>query len=878
MSGKRVYNSTTHKKVLINLVLVLCFLTFTKIAKSQMPAEHLFSETVGLHFYKIAHEISKPLTQTNSDELSITIQQESDSELNQALLFLYATNQIDSRSSYVLPNMLSIASRTRSSNQETGVTNSLLNNRLLIIQLLLSYIDSSSDFLVLRETVENALARLDSREEREQFIQGLLASGLLGKNNRFDSYLITQLGLYMAEKNDMQTATNYLLEAYNMDNYNQLAFSKLAEAVPDQIQPTIYLVQLRLKLLENPLNLPAALDFAQFAERLQLYDLAAEGYSYCADLFKYLYPQENLPSSIYLPWALSYYNTERNQYKAVQIADSITESGRFDLILLSIAAKAAEKVSDTQKANQLLQATEKFALRQHMENPNPIIAEQLAWFYSFVNIQPMKAIDWANKAFSNDPNSISAASLLAYTLLENGQRDLVKSLIDNYPPNQITELTHAKIAVAEGNTESASEHLKSAIEKDPASLEAELAKQILEQQGGQYISGIDADLTIQMLQEELNTSVVPQFITPENIISVSINMRGSKFTYGTPLDGYVVITNNSSEQLIISDNSLFKGNIRVDATITGDINFNIPNLITKRVVPSLPRNLLIPIQLFTGQLRNILKTYPQASLEIELTAYIDPVIEVDGTVSNNIKQIIPASVTFLRPRIDLTRKYLQNRLDTMATGRQGQKNQTAQLFIGLLREQNAMNNQQLSYKYMYSDWMPELLRSALIETVLDTDWVVKSNAMAEMLSLGLDYELTNAVAENLNDNHWPVRLMALYLLAKSQDSKFNKVLDWHAEHDVNAIVRDMAVALGGKKPDLQITPQQQQTPLQSSPLDDRVGEILNRSRRLEPPSEEKPTLQQAPAQQIPSIDSQDGFLESFEIVQPSPEPESEPQP
>ena len=79
MSGKRVYNSTTHKKVLISLVLVLCFLTFTKIAKSQMPAEHLFSETVGLHFYKIAHEISKPLTQTSSDELSITIQQESDS-------------------------------------------------------------------------------------------------------------------------------------------------------------------------------------------------------------------------------------------------------------------------------------------------------------------------------------------------------------------------------------------------------------------------------------------------------------------------------------------------------------------------------------------------------------------------------------------------------------------------------------------------------------------------------------------------------------------------------------------------------------------------------------------------------------------------------
>jgi hypothetical protein len=337
-------------------------------------------------------------------------------------------------------------------------------------------------------------------------------------------------------------------------------------------------------------------------------------------------------------------------------------------------------------------------------------------------------------------------------------------------------------------------------------------------------------------------------------------MRGSKFTYGTPLDGYIVITNNSSQPVIISDYSLFKGNIRIDATINGDISFKIPNLITKRVMPSLPikpnRNLLIPIQLSTGQLRNILKTYPQASLEIELTAYIDPVIEVEGTVSNNLKQINPASVTLLRPRIDLTKRYLQNRLNTMGTGRQGQKIQTVQLFIGLLREQNAMNNQQLSYKYMYSDWMPELLKSALIETLLDIDWVIKSNTMAEMLSLGLDYELTNAVAENLNDTHWPVRLMALYLLAKNQDSTFNKVLDWHAEHDVNVIVRDMAVALGGKKPDFQITPEQLQAPLQSSPLDNYVGEILNRSRRLEPPSGDIPTLQQAPVQ--PSTEPEPG--------------------
>ena len=69
--------------------------------------------------------------------------------------------------------------------------------------------------------------------------------------------------------------------------------------------------------------------------------------------------------------------------------------------------------------------------------------------------------------------------------------------------------------------------------------------------------------------------------------------------------------------------------------------------------------------------------------------------------------------------------------------------------------------------------------------------------MAAMVSLPLDYELTSAVAANLNDPNWPVRMMAIYLLAQSQDDGFGKVLDWKAQYDGHEFVRDMATALGG---------------------------------------------------------------------------------
>jgi len=75
------------------------------------------------------------------------------------------------------------------------------------------------------------------------------------------------------------------------------------------------------------------------------------------------------------------------------------------------------------------------------------------------------------------------------------------------------------------------------------------------------------------------------------------------------------------------------------------------------------------------------------------------------------------------------------------------------------------------------------------------DWVVKTSAMVDLLALPIDQTLATAVAKNLNHPQWPVRLMALYLLAKNADGNFGAVLDWAAQNDTNPLVRSMAMAL-----------------------------------------------------------------------------------
>jgi hypothetical protein len=309
-----------------------------------------------------------------------------------------------------------------------------------------------------------------------------------------------------------------------------------------------------------------------------------------------------------------------------------------------------------------------------------------------------------------------------------------------------------------------------------------------------------------MLKDIFGQNLVPVFTPPEQIISAQLNIRGNNFPYGEEFNGIVAIANNSSEPLVFSDDGLFKGNIRVDVDITGDLNKKIPKLVSTRIRTTFlvepDRSVLIPVRLVTGELKKTLLTYPQASLDIEFTLYLDPVITNNSKIANRLTYLEPTRVSIKRPGIELTSKYLKNRFNSISKGQLGQKIQTAQLFTGLLMEQYAMSDRTPPYRFMYADWMAPLLRSALLhESGLlrnrsESEWIVKVHTMADMLSLPLDHELISAVAENLNNTKWPVRMMAVYLLTKSPDSKFDKVLDWTAKNDPSKPVREMAIVLG----------------------------------------------------------------------------------
>jgi hypothetical protein len=60
--------------------------------------------------------------------------------------------------------------------------------------------------------------------------------------------------------------------------------------------------------------------------------------------------------------------------------------------------------------------------------------------------------------------------------------------------------------------------------------------------------------------------------------------------------------------------------------------------------------------------------------------------------------------------------------------------------------------------------------------------------------------LATAAAKNLNHEQWPVRLMAVYLLANNHGDNFRPVLDWIAKQDASELVRSLAASLQSAPP------------------------------------------------------------------------------
>jgi hypothetical protein len=794
-----------------NILITIIIFVSAAAAVAEMPQQQLTSPLTARTFYDIGYEL-------------YTARDANFASAMQAIIFMNASLELDSRANYVLGDIINIAWQYPDKNF-SDVVKLALNG----------YIDRSADIEVASKAVGYLLERLDSREQREQLLLGLIRQ-MTDKNKMFTSDLLAQLGFLKAETADTVEAQKYLVRSFAANKYNRLAFAKLSELAQSGGAPLpdiIYLQNLRYAVRSNPLDFDSAFSFSRYCQLLGLYAPASAGYGYCADLLKYLNGKDSNDPAMYGPWILSCYNA--GQYGQCRgIFQKVRDSGIFDIQIEAIAAWAAKQTGDNQASQKIFDAINVRANKVLSGNLKAS-ADELAdyvWFFSFaVDANSEDILVWATKAYDADQNSVLSASLFAYALVNNKQFDIAKPLLEKIDTaTQAAGLAKALIQIQSQDSNSAIETLKNVIVSLPGTFEAEKAREKLRELGSEYIPAANPDAFNAELAGQFGPSFFSRFVEPEKMVKLEFNVKGSAFSYGSEIKGSLVIMNNYTEPMVVCPDAMIKGNIRVDVKIAGDLNESIPALIEKRVRPSyeiMPGDaLFIPLRLDTGKVKQILDSHPQAELNIEYTAYVDPQMTADGKIKN-LLNTEPARVILKRRKLDLDTKYLQQRLDAIKKGHQGQKTQSVQLFAGLLAEQQEFRRSGPVYRFMYAE--PELLSSALARCLTGNDWILKVQTMAVMQKLKLDYRLTEAVSNDLHNQYWPARLIAVFTLANQRQQQFMPVLNWKAQNDPHPLVKQMAAVFSG-----------------NSGLSDSTGSINASAKPL--PSDPQ-SIQQTPAEE-----------------------------
>lgn len=727
--------------------------------------------------------------------------------IERAMTFLNAALALDSSSETIAEQMLRTAAANCYSSRD--YTDSLR-------WALDRYLNGQADLELAAGALRCMLERLNTRAERETLLDKLYRK-YASQNSFFASDIAAQLGLLAAEKADAAAAMNYAAAAYEMNRCNQLAFETMVDLSGLQNlspTPSVQLLYARAMLDLNPYDLNAAVRYADALRRFQLYDAASQAYGYAAQLFEFLYPNKPLDEGLLGNWLLSLCHVEQMEMRCLEIANKYRDAQRFNLMLEAAAGKALAGLGQAEKAQQILEeagrkaesllAAEGLAL--------PIYPEHLAWFYSFVLEQPDKALAWSNRAFEEAPQRQGVGAMFAYALAVNGQYELAAQYAQPLrQTDQIAALTMALVELASDQKQAALESLRTAVEMAPGTFAADKAIRLVKDQGSDYIPSINIEAIQKDLEQQYSKRIVPVFIAPADHYSLRLLFNGSDFYYGVEISPRLVIENTGTDPLIIADGSCLSGVIRIDAVLKGDLNAEIPNLLTMKFRPSSPIQpksyVSVPLDLNTGKLRKLLAAYPQADVEIHFTAYLDPILSSDGRVECRLAGLNPVRAVIQRPGVVLSRDFLIQRLDALSKGRPGQKLQAASLFAGLLAEQRAFELSQADFRHIQTERV--LLVDAVRRSLADEDWKVRIQTMAALLdgSVPMEYGLVREISANLHHELWPVRFMAMYLLAQAQPGTFQKVIDWAAQYDTYPLNRRLAAAMGADaKPQNQTDP------------------------------------------------------------------------
>jgi hypothetical protein len=195
------------------------------------------------------------------------------------------------------------------------------------------------------------------------------------------------------------------------------------------------------------------------------------------------------------------------------------------------------------------------------------------------------------------------------------------------------------------------------------------------------------------------------------------------------------------------------------------------------------------VRLDRGELRKLLRQCPQETVTIRISCILDPQVVGQDEYLPSLAGQASKEVVLVRYGFRPSREAMERLYRVLEEGPVRSKIHTTMLLGDLLA--NSQNPQAIGEAKKPRAVNEEQITAALVEAAQDADWRVRAWLGEALQFVKLDGQLSKALADQIRDPHWFVRLMAVRA-AGHRGQNWREILRRVAETDSEPLVRQMA--------------------------------------------------------------------------------------
>lgn len=602
---------------------------------------------------------------------------------------------------------------------------------------------------------------------------------------------------------DARSAATVALER---DPYRLAARALLATLQPGLMTPAEQADLLLWKLTASPADVPATVELADLLASWRLPEQAAGFYRHAIALI-ILADAQAKPIDLQLRLAEQLLSAGQSA-DARKMLNELYVHHPQRLDLLGLLVRTARQVDEPElvrdylrKADRLWEDIVNNLSEDDVEAAAAVWAEA-AWFYIHIDPRPQRALEWAARALTLQPEQAVALRAKAAALRMLERHDEARTVVEQLPDTDPWAVIEgSQLDYATGRQAEAKQRLRP-LTTQPAGNWSEQTAALAEEWGLESAASMPAAAI--ELRERIggfDARVLNYPAHPEQYISLDMNMDQSSYAPGEPWWCTFRLTNTGPFPITLGPAGMCRPELICTLNSEGDqprssgavIRISLYQHTRLAVGQSIELRQTVDI----GSIRSAMIGTPQQIQKITLSAILSPIF-----IENEEGRLIarPAVGGLETPAVHFTRRALSAEGDRI--DRIGQlvrshdiDNQIrgCEWLAMLIAEGQHLAAGRLKYQATRVDRVA--LQDLFLNALHAPPWQVRTRGAEALRWFGLDAQATQAALGLLDDKHWLVRGLALRALADHHRNKFLPVLKRYAAGDDDAWVRELASAM-----------------------------------------------------------------------------------